>query len=110
MSVLLVAEDRGMAIPPGAIVRTQYVPIETIVLACRDRMAVGDVERAMRRRMACAPAQPWPCARGEWRGDRFAVIDGRHDTLAALMLGVEHVLVAWIEMPNGPGGASETPH
>lgn len=81
----------------GAIVRTGYVPVESVILACRDRMAIGDVERAMQRRMACAPGQPWPCPVGEWRGGRFVLYDGRHEFIAALMLGVEHVLMAWIE-------------
>jgi len=97
MQSLRIPEDRSMIVPPGAKVITGYVPIEQVVLACRDRMAVGDVERAMQRRMSCAPAQPWPCPRGEWRGDRFWIVDGRHETIAAMMLGCEHILVAWLE-------------
>lgn len=93
---LLIGEDRGMAVPPGAVVQSGYVRIEMVRLACRERMAVGDVERAMQRRMACAPSQPWPCPRGQWEGERFVIIDGRHEYVAALMLGVEHILVAWV--------------
>lgn len=89
-----------MVVPAGATVCTRYVPIWAITLACRDRMAIGDVDRAMQRRMACAPAQPWPCPVGEWQGDRFAIFDGRHEFIAALMLGVEHILVAWIDPPQ----------
>lgn len=92
-----VPEDRSMVVPAGAIVRTDYVKIEDVVLACRDRMAIGDVGRAMQRRMSCAPDQPWPCPRGEWIGDRFSVVDGRHEVVAAIMLGVSHILVAWTE-------------
>ncbi|WP_108459208.1 hypothetical protein [Devosia naphthalenivorans] len=99
MQSLRIAEDRGMVVPSGATVCTGYVPTADIIMACRDRMAIGDVERSMQRRMACAPDQPWPCPVGEWRGDRFAIFDGRHEFIAALMLGVEHVLVAWIVTP-----------
>lgn len=94
---LLVPEDRSMVVPTGSIVRTDYVQIENIALACRDRMAVGDVERAMQRRMSCAPDQPWPCPRGEWREEKFWVVDGRHEVIAAMMLGSSHILVAWVE-------------
>lgn len=100
MTPLRIAEDRGIVVPSGGRVLTEYIPIFTVILACRDRMAVGDVERAMQRRMSCSPDQPWPCPVGEWRGDRFAIFDGRHEYVAALMLGVEHLLVAWIEHTN----------
>lgn len=94
---LLIAEDRGLAVPPGATVRTGYVPVHDVRLACKARMAVGDVEAAYRRRIGCAPAQPWPCPVGKWGGDRFEIHDGRHEYVAALMLGCEHILVAWVE-------------
>jgi hypothetical protein len=99
MPPLAVAEDRGIAVPMGKTIRTGYVPIFAVELACRDRMAIGDVERAMQRRMASAPGQPWPCPVGEWNAerDRFVIYDGRHEYVAALMLGVEHLLVAWVE-------------
>jgi hypothetical protein len=91
-----VAEGRSLLVPPGMIVRTGYVRIDRVRLACRDRMAIGDVERAYERRIQNAPGQPWPCARGEWDGEIFVVVDGRHDYVAALMLGVEWLLVAWL--------------
>src|SRR5690606_39864802 len=47
--------DRGLAVPPGATVRTGYVPVHDVRLACKARMAVGDVEAAYRRRIGCAP-------------------------------------------------------
>lgn len=94
---LLIAEDRGLTVPPGSVVCTDYVPIGDVRLACKARMAVGDVEAAYRRRIGCAPAQPWPCPVGKWDGDRFEIHDGRHEYVAALMLGCEHILVAWIE-------------
>lgn len=87
-----------MVVPPGSKVITDYVPIEDVVLACRDRMQPSDVERAMQRIMSCAPASPWPCPVGQWREDkRFAVHDGRHQAVAALMLGHSHILVAWVD-------------
>ena len=88
--------DRSMRIPAGKIVRTGYVPVEDVTLACRERMAIGDVETAYRRRLQLGADQPWPPAIGDWDGARFRLIDGRHDYVAALMLGVEHVFVAWI--------------
>lgn len=93
---LKIAEDRGMVVPAGQNVTTSYVPVHQVRLACRDRMAIGDVERAMQRRMAAAPGQPWPCPIGHWDDHHFVIVDGRHEYVAALMLGCSHVLVAWI--------------
>ena len=100
MQPVSVAEDRSMAVPPGAKVITGYIPIHDFVRACRDRVAIGDVERAMQRRMSCAPASPWPVPVGEWRSERFWIFDGRHEYVGALMLGCTHILVAWVE-PSG---------
>lgn len=91
------AEDRSMAVPQGASVRTGYVPIHSVVFACRDRMSVGDVDLAYRKRLQLGERQPWPCPRGHWDGDRFVLVDGRHEYVAALMLGFEALLVAWVE-------------
>jgi len=76
-------------------VRTGYVPIDAVKLACRDRMAVGDVDRAYQRRLQLGDHQPWPPPRGYWYGNRFVIVDGRHDAVAAMMLGLEHLFVAW---------------
>ncbi|WP_018261343.1 hypothetical protein [Methylobacterium sp. WSM2598] len=97
MTPILFAEDRSLAVPPGRRVVTGYVHVDQIVLGCRARMAIGDVDRAYQRRLQLGDHQPWPCPRGEWVGERFQVIDGRHDCVAALMLGLEHILVAWPE-------------
>jgi hypothetical protein len=93
------ATDRSMAVPPGAVVRTAHVPIEDVVLACRDRMAVGDVDRAYQKRLQLGNHHPWPCPRGRWNDSRtrFIVEDGRHEFVASLMLGHPTILVAWIE-------------
>lgn len=91
------AEDRSMLVPPGCIVRTGYVAVEAVTLACRDRMAIGDVKIAFERLLQFGENQPWPCPRGEWSGERFTIVDGRHEYVASLMLGRSHILVAWIE-------------
>lgn len=90
-----IAEDRSISIPPGAVVFTGYVRIDRISLACRERMAVGDVDRACQRRLQLAPRQPFPPPRGYWDGQQFVIVDGRHEYVAALMLGFERILVAW---------------
>jgi hypothetical protein len=101
MDPVLIAEDRSITVPPGALIRTGYVHVDQIKLACRARMAVGDVDRAYQRRLQLGANQPWPCPRGHWDGDRFVVVDGRHDVISALMLGLDYVLVAWLEdRPN----------
>ena len=102
MQPILLAEDRSLAVPPGQTIRTGYVHIDQIRLACRARMAVGDVNGAYQRRLQLGDHQPWPCPRGEWDGERFVVIDGRHDVVAATMLGQEWILVAWPEPTETP--------
>lgn len=90
-------EDRSIAVPPGHVIRTDYVHVDQVKLACRARMAVGDVDRAYQKRLQLGDRQPWPCPRGHWEGDRFVIVDGRHEYVATLMLGLEWVLVAWVE-------------
>lgn len=89
------AEDRSIAVPAGHVVVTGYVAVEDVRLACRDRMAIGDVDRAYQRRLQLADRQPWPCPRGHWDGERFVIVDGRHEFVAALMIGHSHLLFAW---------------
>lgn len=89
-------EDKTICVPPGQTVKTGYVPVHHIVLACKDRMAVGDVDRAYQRLIQIAPNQAFPCPIGHWEEDNnFVIIDGRHTYVAALMLGFEYILVAW---------------
>lgn len=96
-----IAADRSLIVPAGHIVRTAYVPVGQIDLACRDRMAVGDVDAAYRRRLQLGSAQPWPPPVGRWtEGGRFAIHDGRHEYVGALMLGFERLLVAWLELSS----------
>lgn len=91
------AEDRSMVVPAGCIIRTDYVHINNVEIACRERMAIGDVKESYERQLQLGAQQRWPCPRGHWRGDRFVIVDGRHQFIAALMLGLEHLLVAWLE-------------
>lgn len=101
-SPIAVSQDRTVAVPAGAVVKTGYVDCHRVRLACADRMAIGDVDGAYRRRLQLGTAQPWPPPVGEWEegGDgarTFAIYDGRHEYVAALMAGVRTILVAWVE-------------
>ena len=97
MTPVATPEDRSIAVPPGRIVRTGYVPTFAVTLANRSRMAVGDIDAAYRRQLCLGDSQRWPCPLGTWDGQRFTIHDGRHAYTAALMLGFEHILVAWLE-------------
>lgn len=92
-----VALDRTLKIPPGALVRTAWVPHHQVRFACRERMAVGDVEAAYRRLLAAGECGTWPPPTGWWDGDTFVVQDGRHSYIASLMLGHRALLVAWVD-------------
>ena len=60
----------------------------------------AEVERAYRRQLELGDEQGWPPPTGYWRDDgRFVLTDGRHRYVAALMLGVEYMLVAWVVAP-----------
>lgn len=97
-SPVTIADDRSMRVPAGRTVSTDYVSVEDVVLGCRDRMAVGDVEAACRRMLQLGTDAAWPPPVGQWREDRrFVLTDGRHEYVAALMLGRTHLLVAWLE-------------
>ena len=93
--------DRHMSIPPGRIVKSGYVPIGRVRMACRERMAIGDVERAYRQQLALGSAQAWPPPVGYWDSDGecevFVIEDGRHTHVALEMLGFTHLFVAWVE-------------
>lgn len=95
MSIVIV-EDRSFSVPQGKIIITGYVEIHKIRLACKDRMAIGDVDRAFQRRLQLGSNQPWPPPIGYWENDTFVIVDGRHCHIAAIMLGLEYIFVAWI--------------
>ena len=96
-------EDRSLLVPAGRRIVTGYVETHRVRMACRDRMSIGDVERAYRRQLSLGSSQAWPCPVGEWDGDTFVLLDGRHAYVAALMLGIEWLLVAWIEQTRPHG-------
>ena len=59
-------------------------------------------ESGSRRKEISAAAEPWrlgPVAPivGHWEDGRFVVCDGRHDYLAALMIGRDKLFVCWLE-------------
>lgn len=93
------AADRSIAVPPGHIVKTGYVPIEHVSLACRDRMSIGDVKDAFERQLQLGDRQQWPPPRGHWDEERFVIVDGRHQFVASLMMGLSHIFVAWVARP-----------
>ena len=92
------AIDRSMRVERGHIVKTAWVSADRVRLACRERMAVGDVERAYQRALGLGDCASWPPPVGYWdcNGDRFVLTDGRHEFIARLMLGQRTILVAWV--------------
>lgn len=103
MTPVATPTDRSLSVPPGQLVRTGYVEMHRIRLGCRDRITVGDVERAYRQQLALGEHQAWPCPNGEWDGETFVLHDGRHAYVAALMIGLTHLLVAWVEDGHAGG-------
>jgi len=98
MQPVAIAQDRSISVPPGHIVKTGYVHVDQVKMACRERMAIGDVNTAYQKRLQLGENQSWPPPRGHWEGERFVVEDGRHEYLATLMLGHQYLFVAWLEL------------
>jgi hypothetical protein len=97
-------EWAGPAVPAGHVVRTGYVPIHDVVCLARTghQLLPAEVERAYRRQLELDDQQAWPPPTGYWRQDhRFVLTDGRNRFVAALMLGIEHLLVAWLVPLDG---------
>jgi hypothetical protein len=94
--------DRGLLVSPNEIIVTGWIDIDLCLLGNRDRMAVGDLDQKWREVLARGKDAVWPPPNGEWLdGGRFAILDGRHEYLAALMHGATQILVAWREAkPN----------
>ena len=89
----------GHRVPTGHVVETGYVPIHDIVVHTpRGRhLYPAEVERAYRHQLQLGSDQGWPPPTGYRRTDgRFVLTDGRNRYVAALMLGVEYMLVAWL--------------
>lgn len=72
-----IVEDRSMRVPPGHIVCTRHIPIFSVRLACRERMAVGDVAAAFQKSLQLGHFEPFPCPVGHWGGNDFVIVDGR---------------------------------
>jgi hypothetical protein len=92
---MMMAPDRTILVAPGEVVKTGYVDVWSCRMACRERMAVGDIDRAFQRLLQLGEQSAWPCPNGHWAGDTFVIEDGRHEYVASLMLGKTHILVAW---------------
>lgn len=96
-------EWAGPTVPPGHVVRTGYVAIADVVCQSRPghQLLPAEVERAYRRQLDFGDEQGWPPPTGYWRPDgRFVLTDGRNRYVACLMLGVAHLLVAWLVPPE----------
>jgi hypothetical protein len=92
-------EWAGGEVPAGHVVRSGYVAIHDVVceVSFGHQLLPAEVERAYRRQLELGSRQAWPAPTGWWREDgRFVLTDGRNRYVAALMLGVEHLLVAWV--------------
>jgi hypothetical protein len=91
--------DKSISVPPGKRVIVDYIAVDKIKLGCKDRMSIGDVKEKYELVLQNAPNSVFPTPIGEWdtQKQRFTIIDGRHTTIAYILLGYEHILVSWIE-------------
>jgi hypothetical protein len=94
---VMVAEDRSMCVQPHQVVRTAWVDIDLCKLGFRLPMSPEAVEKKFRKLLNIGNCAPWPPIVGHWEGERFLVDDGRHDYLAALMMGRDKLFVCWLE-------------
>jgi hypothetical protein len=99
---VMVSEDRSMCVQPHQVVRTAWVDIDLCRLSFRLPMSPEAVEKKYRRLLNLGQCAPWPPIVGHWEDGRFVVCDGRHDYLAALMIGRDKLFVCWLEAaPEG---------
>jgi hypothetical protein len=94
---VMVPEDRSMCVQPHQVVRTAWVDIDLCRLNTRLPMSPEAVEKKYRRLLNLGDCAPWPPVVGHWADGRFVVCDGRHDYLAALMIGRDKLFVCWLE-------------
>ena len=93
----------GTRVAEGHTVASGFVPIVDVVIHAPrgHHLLPAEVERAYRRQLELGPEQGWPAPTGYWREDgRFVLTDGRNRLVAALMLGLEHLLVCWLVPPD----------
>lgn len=86
-------------IPPGYRLVTGYVSlrdeVDMVQIEGMDWQTVQryrDEYRALPR-----GTQLVPCPHGSWREGRWRLEDGRHRAIALALLGMQHVLVSWLE-------------
>jgi hypothetical protein len=94
----------GLRVPPGHTIETGYAAIHDVVIhaSLGHHLYPAEVERAYRRQLELGDEQGWPPPTGCWREDgRFVLTDGRNRYVAALMLGTQYILVAWLIAPRG---------
>lgn len=92
-----ISEDRHFIIPQGCYVKTEYVHVKEIQMGIYNRMSMEAVEKAYRKHLQLGSSSSFPPPMGKWEGDKFIVIDGRHEVLGAQIAGKSVILVAWIE-------------
>ena len=93
----------GGRVAEGHTIQTGYVVIEDIVIHTPrgHHLHPAEVERAYQRQLELGPDQAWPPPTGYWRADRrFVLTDGRNRYVASLMLGIDHLFVAWLVPPR----------
>jgi hypothetical protein len=90
-------EDRTLNVPPGKVIRSGWVDIFKVRADCRERMSVGDVDRAYQKHLQLGDQSSWPPPNGYWDGNVFVIKDGRHEWIARMMLGKNQLFVCWLE-------------
>jgi hypothetical protein len=65
MNKALFQLDKSLSVPPGKKVMTDYVHVDCIKLACKDRMAIGDVKEKFEVVLQNAPNCIYPTPIGE---------------------------------------------
>jgi hypothetical protein len=91
-----VIEDRSMCVQPGEGVTADWIDIDCCRLGSRVQMSPEAVEKKFRKLLQQDQAGSWPPIVGHWNGARFVVDDGRHEYLAALMIGRARLFVCWL--------------
>ena len=102
----------GTLVPAGHTVATAYVDIQQVVCLAGpgSQLHPAAVEHAYRRQLALEDGQAWPPPTGYWRHDgRFVLTDGRNRYVAALMLGIRYLFVAWLCPPSQASVADDPP-
>lgn len=93
------ANDRALRVRSTEKVCTAWVSVDGIRMANRTRMSPEAVEKKYRELLQLGFDQSFPPPNGYWDpvDGAFVILDGRHEYLAALMLGRDKLFVAWVE-------------